>query len=83
MYYFWYDNTPTFLILFNIFILILNFFNFNKNLLFVFTSVSEGGGIVHCNESRAISTTRTIFRLNNNQSRAYEDYLFTFLDPFT
>jgi len=44
MYYFWYDNTPTFLILFNIFILILNFFNFNKNLLFVFTSVSEGGG---------------------------------------
>jgi len=46
MYYFWYDNTPTFLILFNIFILILNFFNFNKNLLFVFTSVSEGGGVL-------------------------------------
>ena len=84
MYYFSYDNTPTFLILFNIFILILNIFNINKNLLFVFTSVSEeGGGIVNCNESRAISTTRTIFRLNNNQSRAYEDYLFTFLDPFT
>jgi len=44
MYYFWYDNTPTFLIFFNIFLLILNFFNINKNLLFVFTSVSEGGG---------------------------------------
>ena len=25
------------------------------------------------NKSRAISTTRTIFRLNTNQSHAYED----------
>jgi len=29
--------------------------------------------IVNFNQSRAISTTRTVFRLNTNQSHAYED----------
>ena len=32
--------------------------------------------IVKFNQSRAISTTRTVFRLNTNQSHAYEDPLF-------
>jgi hypothetical protein len=31
--------------------------------------------IFNFNQSRAISTTRTIFRLNTNQSHAYEDLL--------
>jgi len=30
---------------------------------------------VNINQSRAISTTRTVFRLNTNQSHAYEDSL--------
>lgn len=53
MYYFWYDNTPTFLVFFDIFkyflifLLILKKFNINKNLLLVSALVSEGGGIVH------------------------------------
>jgi len=29
--------------------------------------------IVNINQSRAISTTRTVFRLNTNRSHAYED----------
>jgi hypothetical protein len=31
-------------------------------------------GFVNFYLSRAISTTRTVFRLNTNQSHAYEDY---------
>ena len=29
--------------------------------------------LLKCNQPRAISTTRTVFRLNTNQSHAYED----------
>jgi len=38
----------------------------------------RGGGIVNINKSRAISTTRTVFRLNTNQNHAYEDYLLKY-----
>ena len=34
-----------------------------------------GGVEIYFHLSRAISTTRTVFRLNTNQGHAYEDYL--------
>ena len=38
------------------------------------------GCIVYINYSRASSPTRTVFRLNTNQSYAYEDYLLKYLN---
>jgi len=44
----------------------------------MYALVLTGGGIVNINKSRAISTTRTVFRLNTNQNHAYEDYLLMY-----
>ena len=37
------------------------------------------GVLLKVNKSRAISTTRTIFRLNTSQGHAYEDYMLRYL----